>query len=154
MSLVPQPPSEERARLERRANVVRWRLARTIEMLERKRHELFDVRYQLRHHVGLAVFAAGVAVVAVASIVTIAVLRLESAPARPWRTRVTALRRALAHPERQTAPAVRSLSREALGVVLTTLAAQLAKRSMARLLRGPSTREAFHVHPAPTRESP
>jgi hypothetical protein len=51
--------NDTRAALERRANLERSRLAQTLESLDVRRHQLTDVRYQLRTHARQLLFAAG-----------------------------------------------------------------------------------------------
>jgi hypothetical protein len=68
----PTTEHDDRSMLERRANVIRSRLLRTIDALDHKRHQVMDVGTQLKKRapslataaIGIAVIVAGVGLIA------------------------------------------------------------------------------------------
>lgn len=91
---------DERKELERRADLIRSRLATTLEALDTRRHELLDPRYQFREHArGTIVAAVGVVVSLIGGLAAAYYHSRETAR-HPFRTRWRALVRAWQHPER------------------------------------------------------
>jgi hypothetical protein len=132
------PPQADRDHLEAEANVARARLVRTLGALDRRRHELADVRLQVRRHAGGVMLAAGVVVGAVGLAVAIDVVRARRRAERRPRARLELLRRLWRRPE-ELAPAPSfwgTLARRLALTALGALASQLAKRE-AKALIGP-----------------
>jgi hypothetical protein len=147
---------EQRSRLERRANVIRSRLMRTIDALDNRRHQVEEIGHHAKR---LAVPAvAGLVGIAVAAAGTSFAIRalLERRRERSFGYR---LGKALA-PLRQPArppfwqDALRKLALTAIGI----LASELAKRGAVGLLngRGPAALLPAHVdgHATPAVAAP
>lgn len=123
----------DRDQLESEANVARERLARTLEVLDRRRHEAVDIRLQLRRHRRGLVIAGGVTIVTAGGVTVTAVLLRRArarAEAKP-RSLVEMLRRVWRGPERVARTEPRGFLRElgrklALGT-LSWIALELAK---------------------------
>jgi len=79
------------------ANETRDRLMRTVEELDRRRHELTNVRLQLRKHL---VLAGAVVVVTLGGLLFVTLRRVFATPEQKRHARWLALRRAWDHPER------------------------------------------------------
>jgi hypothetical protein len=131
---------KSRDELAREANEVRSKLLRTVEQLDRRRHDVFDVRLQLQRHLRqLAVFG-GVLVLATAGTVALVVHRLTSASQRRRRNRWRLAKRLWRHPERTIRAERRSffeeVARSILLAVASTAVTLPARRAVALLLRG------------------
>jgi len=117
-------------------DTLRQELGRLVAELDRRRHELLDVRLQVRKHPGVVIAAAGVAALLVGGMVGMA-FRKRRQHARPA-TRARETRRALArlldHPERvANEPNVAMRIATAAGVAAgTVVARRLAERFVAR----------------------
>jgi hypothetical protein len=136
---------EGREGIERRADITRFKLMRTLQALDRKRHEILDVRQNMHKHVipllvvslSLA-FSLGGAVAVLAS-------RTAQKGARLRRERWEALVRALRHPERVARGngvlALPLVARKLVPALVTTIAVELAKRLIGRLVTLPRKRD-------------
>jgi hypothetical protein len=134
----------EREELESRADYVRSRLMTTLGELDRRRHEIFDVRLQLRRHAReLALVGAGLGLVALSGILT-AVNARRIRRANMQRARFRALVRFWEHPDRIASRAkekpfyLRVLEKVAMSVV-TVAIGQLTHR-IAKALPEPTPR--------------
>jgi hypothetical protein len=145
--------AEQRSRLERRANVIRSRLLRTIDALDNRRHQVQEIGHHAKRLAVPAVAGVlGVAVLATGTVFAIRAL-VERRRERRFSYRVN---KALAPFRREEKPpfwqdALRKLLLTGLGV----LASELAKRGARGMLegRGPAALLPVHVeghHPAPT----
>jgi hypothetical protein len=120
-----RPNGKSRAELEREANIVRARLLRTVEQLDRRGHDALDVRMQLRNHLRQVVIGACVLMVAMVAAIAYVVHRVTTAADRRRLERGWILRggwrRPTSEPRRERPffqEAFRSL---ALGVLTTCL---------------------------------
>jgi hypothetical protein len=109
-----------RRELELRANQTRTRLLGTIDALDRRRHELTDLRLQLRRHAPGVLAAFGGLLIGVGATAAIVLYRQSLHERRLRRERMRAIARLWQHPDRI---AVRpSPLRGALRLVLVALA--------------------------------
>jgi hypothetical protein len=134
MRMKTSPKNEsQRDELEYQANVARTKLVVTLGELDRRGHELFDVKKMVRRHrKGLALLAATAALVTLAAAVFVA-RRRASRPRRLRSQRVDALRRAWAHPE-WIAPKHRSFGSELGRRLAMTAAEAVGSRAIERVL--------------------
>src|SRR5262249_37591375 len=143
--------NEEREGIERRADIARFKLSRTLQALARKKRDPFDVREKVKHHlvpVGLvpvaAAFALGGAVAVVA--VRAAKKKKEHHRRLPWILLTT---RVLKHRHRDQQPSdalAPPLGKNLVRVLVTTILAELAKRLVVRFIAAPRKRDvAFDV---------
>jgi hypothetical protein len=124
----------QREQFERRADELRDRLLHTIEAIDQRRQNLFDVRYQVRRH-GSGVAAAGVVIaIAASAAVAVMVRSARSRDARMRRERVQALVRSWRHPDWVAArgkPSVpREIGRRILVGAATYAAMELIRRGI------------------------
>ena len=124
----PRPPRE----IEREIEYLRTRLDRSLAELDRRRHELTDIRLQMRKHPAVFI-GAGVAVALMLGGVGFAIYRSrrrEELPQKAKRLRI-AFRRAVAGPEKvvRAEPPVWQKMAAAVG---TTIAVSLAKKMVER----------------------
>jgi len=130
-------PEQRMSRLQAEIEATRSRLATTVSELDRRRHEILDLKAQLRRH-GLAI--AGVAAAVSGAVAAAVALSMRRARAR---RRPTARARRLAeafsrmqrHPDR-VARGVPGPGRKALASAASAAAALAAKRLAGRLLPG------------------
>ena len=131
----PKKQDGEYQALRQRADAVRDRLLDTIERLDRKRHDLFDVGAQLRRHRGalaLATFALGL-------VAAVSVMGWRRAGQRHlWRARRRALFRVWRRPDRVARFQERSfgaeLTRRVLLAVIGFGLRELGKEQVRRAL--------------------
>jgi hypothetical protein len=125
---------DERERLERQANLVRARLATTLDVLDKRGHEMVDVKLQVRRHVVPLAVVAGTAALVVASGVGWAVYRLVTRDERKRRARRRLPAVVWNHPERiarvQKPPVLAELGRKLLVGTLTMLGMSLIRRAI------------------------
>jgi hypothetical protein len=135
--------------LARQANRVRSQLMRTVERLDRRRHQALDAGQRVQRQVRQILLLGGSLLLGAAAASAVAFLAFRASPdARRWqRGRRRRDRRGLAktawsHPERllraQRGSFPRELARSVLLAVLTRLVTQPAWRRAARRLLGPS----------------
>jgi hypothetical protein len=123
---------------EQQADNTRAKLVITLGELDRRRHELFDVRKMLARHkkeIALVVGAAALVTLAAAAFVA---RRKAARPRRLRRHRITALQRAWAHPE-LVAPKSRGFWYELGRRVALTAAESIGVKALERLLEQPAT---------------
>jgi hypothetical protein len=135
-------PGVEPQALEREIEGLRARLDRSLAELDRRRHELTDLRLQARKHPGAVAGAAGLAVLLLGG-VAFAVWRAreEQKPLAKARRFRLAISRAIDKPERVArgeAPAWEKI----LAAVGTTLAVSLTKKLLDRAWNGGNPRTA------------
>ena len=129
--------SGERDNLRHRADQARDRLMVTLDALDRRRHELFDVRKQIqRHPAAAASLSAGA--VAMLGLLGFVIWRVSRKEQHVWRERAHALQRAWQHPHRlassKQAPFGAELGRRVLLGLAAFFAIELGKRGIGRLL--------------------
>jgi hypothetical protein len=129
---------EERAGIERRADITRFKLMRTLQALDRKRHEVLDVGHQMKKHIAAVVVVSLSVAFSLGGVVAVLAVRTAERSARRRRERWAAISRAFRHPDR-VARAKGALVPSAIGknvirALLTTIAAELAKRLMSRVV--------------------
>lgn len=140
MSIHVQPNQPiDRDHLEAEANVARARLARTLDALDHRRHELTDVKLQIRLHSRALLLAGGVVVLAIGGVVVVSILRARARERERPRERFQLLKMFWRRPER-VEDAVKheqrgffaELGRRVLLGTLTWAALQLAKNAAKR----------------------
>lgn len=113
-------------------DTLRQELGRLVSELDRRRHELLDVKLQVRKHPGVVIAAAGVAALLLGGMVGMAVRkrRQHARPATRAREARRALARLLDHPERvANEPGLALKIATAAGVAVgTVVARRLAER--------------------------
>lgn len=128
--------------LARQANQVRTKLLRTVEQLDQRRHEAFDLKLQMQRHFRQLAVAGGLLLVATAASVALVVERVTTAAERRRRNRWRFARRVWWHPERVLRAERRSffgeIVRGVLLVAVTTALTIPARRAAARLVEGKS----------------
>jgi len=127
-------PRKVARELESEIGEIRSRLDRSLAELDRRRHELTDVRLQLRRHPMVAV-AAGVTVVALLGGVAYAVWasRQRNKPVSRARRLKHALSRMIDQP-RKVAKSEPTVPEKILGAVGVTVATMVAKKLVERAL--------------------
>ena len=145
-SAPPPPPEPPRYELEQQANQMRARLLGTIDELDRRRHELFDLGVQLRRHASDVLSAAGGLLFGVGATAAILIFRHERHVRRIRHGRVRALARLWHHPERiaERSSAMGTVIRMVLVALATMATTTLASRQIDRL-RG---RPRLPAHPS------
>jgi hypothetical protein len=143
--------AEQRSRLERRANVIRSRLLRTIDALDNRRHQVQEIGHHAKR-LAVPAVAAVVGVVVIGAGTTIAIRALvQRRRERSLSYRVNQALAPFRQPKRPPfwQEALRKLALTAIGI----LASELAKRGALGILngRGPAALLPVHVdgHPAP-----
>ena len=130
------PGVSERERLEREANLVRARLATTIDVLDRRAHEAVDVQLQVRRHIVPVSIVAGTIGAAVLGGIGWGIYRIVTADSRRRRERIVAVQRTWRHPERigryKAAPLPVEIGRKLLVGVATSLGMMVLKRLLLR----------------------
>ena len=91
---------KSRDELAREANQVRTKLLRTVEQLDRRRHEALDLRAQLQRHVRQLAVVGGAIFLGTCAVMVVVVHRMSSATQRRRRNRWTLAKRMWWHPER------------------------------------------------------
>jgi hypothetical protein len=112
---------DSRVELMRRADEVRFKLLRTVEQLDRRRHELFDLRRQLQRHSRQLAAAAGVLLLLTVGGVAIAGHRIATSAERRRRARWQLARELWRHPDRMIRAERRSFFGELVRLVLLTV---------------------------------
>ena len=127
----PQPPRE----IEREIEVLRTRLDRSLAELDRRRHQLTDVRLQMKKHPGVFL-GAGAGLALMAGGVAFAVWRSRRRDELPEKARRLrkAIGRAVDKPQR-VARGDAPLWEKILAAVGTTIAVNLTKRLLDSALR-------------------
>ncbi len=127
---------EDVRRVSGEIDVLRRDLGSIVAELDRRRHEMLDVRLQARRHPVVVVIAAGGAALVVGGLVALAIRqsRERRRPTRRVREARRAIARLLDHPHRVAAePSVAAKIATAAGVAAgSAIARQLATRMMAR----------------------
>jgi len=138
-SVPSSPPEPPRYELEHQANQMRARLLGTIDELDRRRHELFNLGVQLRRHASDILSAAGGLLFGVGATAAILIFRHERHVRRIRHERVRALARWWHYPERiaERSSAVGTTVRMVLVALATMATTTLASRQIDRLRRRP-----------------
>jgi hypothetical protein len=139
-----RPDGKARIELEREANLVRSKLLRTVEELDRRGHDAFDLRLQLRNHLRQVVLGAGLLLATAVVAMAVVVQRVTEAAERRRLERGWTLRGRWRSPRPRPFLRERSFFGEvvrgvALGV-LTTSAMIPVRRFAAQLARPAPTR--------------
>lgn len=129
---------EEPSSLERRADFLRAQLLDTIDRIERRAHELTNVRLQLGRHASVVRTFSIAGITLVGAGVALGFYRFRTRDERRRHQRRRAIRRAFEHPDRVASYKDRTffvqlLRNVALGS-LTFVAMQMAKRSLRHAL--------------------
>ena len=132
--------SEARDQAEASADRIRHEFERTLQELDRRRHDALDVGLQIRRHAAAAGIAGAAVLLAIGGAVLLVVLRLRSRPRRLRHERWEGLRRAWTHPKWVAAPA-HSPWRD-MGVKVGTAALSQAARVLIQQATRSAQREA------------
>jgi len=128
--------SQDVPRVSGEIDSLRHELGRLVAELDRRRHEILDVKLQVRKHPGVVIAAAGVAALLLGGMVGMAVRnrREHARPATRAREARRAFARLLDHPERvANEPGLALKIATAAGVAAgTVVARRLAERFVAR----------------------
>jgi hypothetical protein len=139
-----RPNGKSRVELEHDANVARSKLLRTVEQLDRRGHEVLDLRLQLRNHLRQVVLGAGVLMLATVGMIGIVVHRVTAAAERRRVERGGALRSGWRRPrpeaQRERPWFVEVVRSVAIGALTT--AAMIPVRRLAARLAQPDFRRA------------
>ena len=125
---------DERERLEREANLVRAKLATTLDVLDRRGHDMVDVKLQVKRHVVPLAVVAGTVALGVVSVFGYAVFRLATRAERKRLERRRIPARVWNHPERvaqvQKRPILVEIGRKLLVSTATLLGMSLIRRAI------------------------
>jgi hypothetical protein len=125
---------ESRARLELEANRVRSRLMDTLDVIDRRRHDLLDVRLQLRQHTDLLAKGLGGLALLIGGGIALGVYRSRARRQHLREERMRALTRFWQHPDRiareKRQSMLAEIGRKLLVGVATFTAMQLVKRQV------------------------
>jgi hypothetical protein len=129
----------DRKQVERTADRIRDELMLTLEELDRRRHQVVDLRYQAMRHRELLVGVAITAAVLTGITVGVALWRARHREQILARHRLKALKRAWAHPGRlassaEERPLAVELGRKLVVIFATALATNIAKNSVQSLV--------------------
>lgn len=124
----------ERARLERTADAARARLLRNVDTLARRTRESLDIKVQLRRNAVPIVVAGSAVLIAVGAIVVGALTRRRYVRAHAIGMRLSALRHAWHHPDAVARARAPSVFARALGSVVLSVAAPIARAMVMRAL--------------------
>jgi hypothetical protein len=91
---------KSRDELAREANQVRTKLLRTVEQLDRRRHEALDLRTQVQRHVRQLAVVGGAILLGTCAAMVLVAHRMSTAPERRRRNRWRLARSVWRHPER------------------------------------------------------
>lgn len=134
------PPAEQSREIEVEIDHLRTRLDRSLAELDRRRHELMDVKLQMRRHPQALMIAGGVMLLIFGGVAySVYSSRRHSTAMRRAQKYRGALRRAADHPElvaRKTKVEPGAVEK-ILGAVGTTVAVALAKKVIERTLNAP-----------------
>ena len=128
-----------REQAERTADRLRAELMSTLQELDRRRHRALDVRFQLQRHRPLVVSVAAGLVLLATGAVALGILRARARRENLLHHRVRGLMRAWDNPDRIASPdsdgtTPFGAARKVAMAVAVTLATQVAKRGVQRLL--------------------
>jgi hypothetical protein len=154
------PTHDERERLEREANLVRAKLATTLDVLDQRGHDLVqrghdlvDVKLQVKRHFVPVAIVAGVSALALISGVAYVVHRFATRNERKARERRLLPSRIWNHPERvakvQKPPVLSEIGRKLLVSTATLLGMSLVRRAIGSTItprRAASAMPALDVH--------
>ena len=118
--------------VERQADMARNRLANTLDAIDRRRHDLLDIRGQLKQHARPLLAFAGAALFMIAGGIAWSYYQSRRRAQHVLRERGRAIKRFWSHPERmaQTGDpsAAAMVGRKLLMTAVTFLATQVARR--------------------------
>jgi hypothetical protein len=138
----------DREQTEKAADRIREEFLLTLQELDRRRDQAFDVRYQaVQHKDALVIAGSAVALLALTS-VGVAIYRSRHREERLFKRRIEGVRRAWSHPERlatsrEEKPLAVELGTKLVVIFGTALATALAKRSVSSLVPPQGQKTAF-----------
>jgi hypothetical protein len=134
------------------ANATRSRLLRTVEQLDRKRHDVLDVKKQIKEHVAPVAVTGGLIVVGLGAFVGLAIFRALHAAERRRAERKKMIFRLWNHPERaarkQPTSFLGQLFRSVALGVLSAVIMLPARRALAGILDAADPRKRAVLPPA------
>ncbi len=132
--VLPGGKEDTREGLERRADIARWKLVRTLDALARKRHDALDVRLQVRRHLMfVVVIGGGLVVLIVGGIASQVVASRPTRVRRRFAARWSALGRLWRHPDdvvRAREPVMTTVAKRVVTGLLTALLLRMGKRTL------------------------
>ena len=127
---------EDRERLEREANLVRGRLATTLDVLDKRRHDLMDVKLQVRRFATPIALGGGLIGFALLTGIGYLGYRIATIGERRRRERAHVLQRMWNHPERvaryKNPPMLLEIGRKLLVGTVTYVGMSLLRRALKR----------------------
>jgi hypothetical protein len=136
-----------RADLVRQADEMRTKLARTVERIDQRRHDAFDLRKQVERHLRQLAIAAGVVVVGAAGLSAYLGYRVVTAGHRRRQARLRLAKSMWTQPDRRLRAARGSFAAEVLRSLAFTAVTTLLSMPLRRLLR-PAERDEHRGKPA------
>jgi hypothetical protein len=130
------PDAKSRDELAREANEVRSKLLRTVEQLDRRRRDAFDVRLQLQRHAWQFALGGALFLLGTAGVVALVAHRVATAPQRRQKERWYLARRVWQHPDRSLRGERRSFPRELARSLLLTAGSALLAVPIRRVAAG------------------
>jgi hypothetical protein len=120
----------------RQSQDMRNKLVRTVERLDERRHDAFDLRRQLARHLKLVIVGAGLVVAGAAGAAVFVTYRAMTAERRRRRARWRLAKDAWNQPERELRAQRGSFVGEVLRSLGLTLATSLLSLPLRRVVRG------------------
>jgi hypothetical protein len=120
----------------RQSRDTRNKLAATVERLDERRHDAFDVRKQLERHLKHIAIAGGLVIAGTAATSSFVMYRLLTVERRRRRARLRLAKGVWTHPERELRARRGSFAVEVLRSLAFTLATSLLAAPLRRAVRG------------------
>jgi hypothetical protein len=120
----------------RRSQDMRAKLVRSVERLDERRHDAFDVRKQLRRHLRQLAIAGGLVIVGTAGAAALVMYRLMTAPRRRRGARWRLAKGMWVHPERELRAQRGPFAGEVLRSLAFTVVTSLLSVPLRRVVRG------------------
>jgi len=141
-----EEPETDREALEREAERVRARLYDTLDVLDKRRHDVLDVKHQVEQHVVPVAAGGAIFFVGIGGVIALAVHHAIDSRRHRGRERMRAFTRIWRHPERAAKYQPRSIlaevGRKALLAAASMVAVEITKRALRKVMVARDAREA------------